>query len=212
MIPIEEGEYFVSFEKVKEAIKSWSIEDNFMFSVVKKDAKRVDYRCRMRTMGCPWSVFASVAMDGKLQVKRLSGSHICIAAPIAQQEVANTQNWLQKMVPQHLFVTKVTKPMEIVETIGMHYGEKVNYEPARLMKVALIGDRLEHQREHFYKIPFDLQLLHQHNQYLYADLHTITDDNGSSTFQCLFICPWQSRESFQSMRKFMAVDGIFLEA
>ena len=211
-IPIEEGKYFVSFEKMKEAIESWSIEDHFTFSVVKKNAKRVDYHCRMRTMGCLWRVFASVAMDGELQVKRLCGSHTCIAAPIAPREVANTQNWLRRTVLQHLFVTKATKPMEIVETIQMHYGEKVNYEAARLTKAALIADRLEHQREHFHKIPSYLQLLHQHNEGLYTDLHTITDDHGLSTFQCLFICPWQSRQSFQLMRTFMAVDGTFLKA
>ena len=94
----------------------------------------------------------------------------------------------------------------------MYYGEKVNYEAARLTKAALIADRLEHQQEHFYKILSYLQLLHQHNEGLYTNLHTITDDNRSSTFQRLFICPWQSRQSFQLMRKFIAVDGTFLKA
>jgi len=211
-IPIEEGRYFVSFDKLKEAIESWSIEDHFTFSVVKKDSKRVDYRCRARSMGCPWRVFGSITMDGELQVKRLSGLHTCIAAPPLAGEVANTQNWLRRTVPQHLFVTKATKPMEIVETIRMHYGETVNYEAARLTKAALISDRLEHQREHFHKIPSYLQLLHQHNEGLYTDLHTTTDNNGNHIFQRLFICPSQSRISFQSMRKFMAVDSTFLKA
>jgi len=116
------------------------------------------------------------------------------------------------MVPQDLFVTKSTKPIEIVETIRMHYGEKVNYEAARVTKPAIIADRLEHQREHFHKIPSYLQLLHQHNKGLYTDLHTTMDENGHSIFQCLFICPRQSRASFQLMRKFMAVDRTFLKA
>ena len=202
----------MSFGKLKEAVESWAIEDHFTFSVVKKDAKRADYRCRARTMGCPWRVFASTTNDGELQVKKVSGSHTCIAAPVAAREVANTQNWLRRTVPQHLFVTKATKPTEIVETIRMHYGEKVNYEAARLTKAALIADRLEHQREHFHKIPSYLQLLHQHNEGLYTDLHTTADENGHQIFQRLFICPQQSRESFQLMRKFMAVDGTFLKA
>jgi len=60
-------------------------------------------------------------------VKKISSSHTYIAAPAAAREVANTQNWLRRMVPQHVFITKATKLMEIVETIRMHYGEKVNY-------------------------------------------------------------------------------------
>jgi len=144
--------------------------------------------------------------------KRISTIHTCIAAPVSAREVANTQNWLQRIVPQHLFVTKATKPTEIVETIRMHYGEKVNYEAARVAKAALIADRLEHQREHFHKIPSYLQLLHQHNQNLYTHLYTIIDDHGNRVFQRLFICPQESRILFQSMRKFMAVDGTFLKA
>ena len=38
-LPIEEGQYFVSFNKLKEAIETWSIDDHFTFSVVKKDVK-----------------------------------------------------------------------------------------------------------------------------------------------------------------------------
>ena len=202
----------MSFAKLKEAVESWAIEDHFTFSVVKKDVKRVDYRCRARAMGCLWRVFASTTMEGELQVKKITSSHTCIAAPVAAREVANTQNWLRRTVPQHLFVTKATKPMEIVEPIRMHYGEKVNYEAPRLTKAALIADRVEHQREHFHKIPFYLKLLHQHNEGLYTDLHTTADVNGHQIFQRLFICPRQSRESFQSIRKFMAIDGTFLKA
>jgi len=202
----------VSFPKLKEAVESWAIEDHFTFSVVKKDVKRVDSRCRARAMGCPWRVFASTMMEGELQVMKISSSHTCIAAPVAAREVANTQNWLRRTVPQHLFVTKATKPMEIVETIPIHYGEKVNYEAARLTNAALIADRVEHQREHFHQIPSYLQLLHQHNEGLYTDLHTTAEVNGHQIFQRLFICPWQSRESFQSMRKLMAIDGTFLKA
>jgi len=93
--------------------------------------------------------------------------------------VANTQNWLHRIVPQHLFVTKATKLTEIVETIQMHYGEKVIYEAARVAKAALIADWLEHQRQHFHKIPSYLQLLYQHNPNLYTNLYTIIDDHGN---------------------------------
>jgi len=163
-LPIEEGQYFVSFNKLKEAIETWSIDDHFTFSVVKKDVKRVEYRCQARSMGCPWRVFVSKGMDRELLVKRISTIHTCIAAPVSAQEVANTQNWLQRIVPQHLFVSKATKPTEIVENIHKYYGEKVNYETARVAKAALIADRLEHQRDHLHKISSYIQLLHQHNQ------------------------------------------------
>ena len=85
-------------------------------------------------------------------MKKISSLNTCIVVPVAAREVANTQNWVRRNVPQHLFVTKATKLMEIVETIGMHYGEKVNYEASRLTKAALIAHWLEHQREHRHKI------------------------------------------------------------
>ena len=193
-------------------MESWAIEDHFTFSVVKKDVRRVNYHCRARTIGCHWRVFASTMIDRELQVKKISSSYTSIAASVAAREVANTQNWLRRTVPQYLFVTKATKPIEIVETICMHYGEKVNYEAARLTKAALIADQLERQHEYFHKIPTYLQLLHQHNEELYTDLHTTADENGHQIFQRLFICPRQSRKSFQLIRKFMVVDGTFLKA
>jgi len=162
-------------------------------------------------MGCHWRVFGSITIDGELQAKKLSGLHTCIAAPPLARKVVNTQNWLQRTVPQHLFVTKATKPMAIVETIRMHDGKTVNYEVARLTRAPLISDRLEHQREHLHGVPSYLQLLDQHNEELYTELHTTTDNNGNYIFQRLFICPSQSHKSFQSMRKFMAVNGTFLK-
>lgn len=95
----------------------------------------------------------------------------------------------------------------------IHYSVQVSKEAARLTRATLIGDRIEHQREQYKKIPAYLALLHTKNPLIVIDLHTIYDaDSGIDTFQHVFICPLQSQSSCIHMRKFMAVDGTFLKA
>jgi len=119
---------------------------------------------------------------------------------------------LQRVVPQHSYVTKATEPKEIVDCIRIHFNVKINYESARITKATLVKNRKEHQCEQFTKFPAYSALLHSRNQSLYTDLQTITSDDGQQAFKRLFICSHQFQQSFSHMRKLMAVDGIFLKA
>jgi len=119
-----------------------------------------------------------------------------------------------RVVPLHLFVTKSTELLEIIDCLRIHYHVKVNYESARITKSTLVKDRREHQCYQFTKIPAYIALVKHQNPEIHIHLVTTTaqEDNNQNAFQRLFICPHESRQSFRHMRKFLAVDGTFLKA
>lgn len=204
---------FISWDILKEGIENWAIKDHFQFIVLKKDESRADYRCRHRTTSnCSWRVFASKNRKDEIEAKKINREYTCAGANITQREISNTQSWLRRVVPQHLFVTKATNPKEIVDCIRIHFNTKVNYKSARITKPTLMKYRKEYQCEQFKKIPAYIALLHSQNDHLYTDLQTVTSSNSQQAFQYLFICPHQSQQSFTQMRKLMAVDGTFLKA
>lgn len=139
-------------------------------------------------------------------VKIVQPQHTCVGAGHSTREVWNTQFWLRSTVPKHLFVTRSTKPREIIESMQMHYNVRVNMEAARLTREAMIQDRLKHQAQQFRQIPAYLAKLQASNE-LHTSLFTV-----DGIFQRVFICPAQSRSSFCQMRRFMAVDGTFLKS
>lgn len=207
--PIQQGRIFLSWEEMKNIIEDWSIASQFSFDVPVKDRTRADYRCRDRGRGgCSWRVYSSLNREGEIQVKIILPRHTCVGGENGQNRVANTQAWLRRVVPEHLFVTRETKTREIVESMLMHYGVQVNEQAARITRSFLIKDRLDHQRQQYMKVPSYLALLHSRHPLLHTALHT-TDDN---CFQRVFVCPLQSQSSFIQMRKFVALDGTFLKA
>ena len=212
--PIVIGEVMRDWSILKEKLEGWAVGDHFAFKVKHKDQRRADYVCRME--GCSWRVYASKNQAGEIEVKILSERHTCIGRQITPRETYNTQSWLRRIVPQHLFVTRDTTIREILESIQLAYGVSVNREAARLARASLINDRVEHQQQQFFQLPAYLALLRSKNPWIHTALHTIVDpsaeDGYRRCFQRVFICPAESQLSFIQMRKFMALDGTFLKA
>jgi len=166
--------------------------------------------------GCSWRVYASKNQANEIEVKVLSERHTCIDRQITPRETYNTQSWLWRTVPQHLFVTQEMAIREILESIQFNYGVAVNREAARLALSSLIHDRIEHQQQQFLHLPAYLALLGSKNPWIHTALHTTIENSCEKGYrsccQRVFICPAESQLSFIQMRKFMALDGTFLKA
>jgi len=212
--PIVIGEVMRDWSILKERLEGWAVDDHFAFRVKHKDQRRADYVCRME--GCSWRVYASKNQGGEIEVKILSERDTCIGRQKPPRETYNTQLWLRRAVPHHLFVTRDTTIREILKSIRLAYGVSVNREAARLACASLINDRIEHQQQQFCQLPAYLALLRSKTPWIHTALHTIVDNSAEDEyrrcFQRVFICPAESQLSFIQMRKFMALDGIFLKA
>lgn len=191
---------------MKEDIENWAIAEYFSNRVPLKNSTRVDYWCRNQKIGCFNRVFASI-FKGEIWVKIVQSKHTCAGSGQTSREISNTQSWLHQAVPTQLVVKRDTELQEIIECIQMYYTMKVNREAAQLVRSMLVNDRSQYQQEQFQQIPAYLTLLHEKNNFLFIDLHTV-----NNSFQRVFICPIQSQLSFVQMRKFMAVDGTFLKS
>ena len=88
-----------------------------------------------------WRLYASHNDDGEIEVKGIHAQHS--GAGIGYGASVVEQDWLQRVVPNHLVVTKVIKVQEIVDCIRMEYQHKITYEAARVLKITLIQDRRE---------------------------------------------------------------------
>lgn len=73
--------------------------------------------------------------------------------------VANQQSWLRRVIPQHLLITKSTKPQDIIDCVRMHYSHTTSYQAALKVKSYLLSDKREDQISQFQSIPPYLELL-----------------------------------------------------
>ena len=204
------GQIFLNWNEFQNALEDWAIQDQFQFNVVRKDKKRAQYKCQHSKSGCQWRLFISYNSTLELEIKTLTNKHSCAGMGLSTSSThaANQQSWLRRIIPLHLLVTKTTKVQEIIDCIRMQYGQTTSYRAALNAKSFLLNDKLEDQIQQFQRIPQYLTLLQKYHPDIYTDLQL----EPNTAFQRVFICPRQSRDSFQHMRRFLAVDGTFLKA
>ena len=63
--------------------------------------------------------------------------HTCWTGGIAKFSSSMSRDWLDEAVSQHLLVTKITMPKEIVETIKIYFAEIINYKVAQICRQRL---------------------------------------------------------------------------
>jgi len=158
-----------------------------------------------------WRLYASYNDDGEIEVKRVHAQPSCAGMGYGGSVVG--QDWLQRVIPNHLFLTKVTKVQEIVDCIPMEYQHKITYEADHVLKMNLIQDRRELQLQQFQQMPTYVSALQQARPDIYINLQFENPASSATEriFQHIFICHAESTQSFAHMRKFMAVDGTFLK-
>ena len=97
------GSTLRSWEALKAAIEDHSITKKIAFLCRPKDQTRANYVCRQKDEGCPFRVYASLNLEGDIEIKKLCTEHLCAGAPESTRTTANTQSWLQRIVPELLY-------------------------------------------------------------------------------------------------------------
>lgn len=128
---------------------------------------------------------------------------------VEKRGAASRQDWIQEVLPDHLVITKETRPQEIIDCMRLQFGEVINYQVALRAKKGVLSDGIQEHRQAFAQIPAYVERLHAENPTAHVHV-SINQETGR--FRRIFICPAQSRESFRSCRHFIAVDGTFLKS
>ena len=87
----------------------------------------------------------------ELQINR--HEHTCWTGGIAKFSSSTSRDWLDEAVLQHLLITKITKPKEIVETIKIYFAETISYKVAQVCQQRLLDGGLGKQRYSFQLLP-----------------------------------------------------------
>ena len=159
-MPLSIGQVFLNWQEFNIALKDWAIQEQFKFHVVIKDSKRGQYECQHSKAGCPWRLWISYNELLELEIKKLSSQHQCAGmGDHPSSSVTNQQSWLRRVIPQHLLITKSTKPQDIIDCVRMHYSHTTSYQAALKVKSYLLSDKREDQISQFQSIPPYLELL-----------------------------------------------------
>jgi hypothetical protein len=212
-----EGQLFISFKALQQAVEEWAVKENFTTRTPLKDKKRVEYRCHLyASHGCPFRIFATWQdRHEAVAVQKLEPLHTCFAVATPKYNHVNTQEWLKREVPKLLRVTKTTTPNQIIEAIQFKYGETVRYEAALNCRNALAGSSGAAHALQFFYLPEYINALRAARPWCYTNLTTLpspTEENPlKRVFQRVFICPHESQLAFKESPKIIAVDGTFLK-
>ena len=183
------------------------MKEKFSFKIADKDHQRVIYTCVVSESGV--RIRANQTGEEDVKVTVLNSEHNCLPGDrIKRYSVASSLTWLRRHVPRYLNVIQATKPREIIDCLRVQFGETLPYKSASRIKNVLLEDTLEGQRDGFRYLPSYVAAIQESNPATYIRL---SSHHNTNRFQRLFICPAQSRESFQHCRHFIAFDGTSLK-
>lgn len=123
--------------------------NRFTFRTPKKDPTHATYRCRNEA--CGWRCSAYKNSDGILQLRVKERTHTCTTT--SAHGAASSKEWLDEVVSSHIQVNRVTKPVELIELVSVHYNEKISYKVAQLCRLRLLTGGIGHQRYSFQLLP-----------------------------------------------------------
>ena len=212
------GQTFASFEFLMHTLQEWSIIEKFSTRVTHKDKQRVDYRCHTykqqndgssESSSCPFRVYATKQKDSdNVEVRIVETEHTCLGVRAPKRDAANSQEWLIRVVPKLLTVSKDTTPHQIIDVVRYALGQLVNYQAALHCRNALANAGAAAYAYQFFYLPAYIDALKQQSPYCYTNLTTFpspSDANPSKRmFRRVFICPAESQLAFNQSRKFVA--------
>ena len=121
---------YVDWKELRLALDNWAVAAKFTYRTPKKTKTAVQYMCAEES--CRWACNASKQSSGMLELRVTRRQHTCWDGGIAKFSSSLKKTWLDEAVLQHLLVTKTTKLQEIVDTISIHFAEKISYKVAQI--------------------------------------------------------------------------------
>jgi hypothetical protein len=203
-----EGDYFLSFDDLLEAVRDASVKSKFSFKLPHKDSTRARYRCANKT--CPWMLNARMNKDNdnEIIIEKVVSQHSCIGDAQPKRGAATCQEWIQKVIARHMNIKANTPIKDIQAMIRIQFAENVGYKVCQVARLGLQGGDLATHRLSFELLPAYIDLLYIKASRAHTNLEICPRTNR---FQRIFICPRQSKGSWHHMRRFVGVDGTFLK-
>jgi hypothetical protein len=145
---------YVDWKELRQALDNWAVAAKFTYRTAKKGKTVARYICAGRDSGCRWACNASKQEDsGMLELRVATRQHTCWDGGLAKFSSSSNRTWLDEAASQHILVTKTTKPQEIVDTISIHFAEKISYKVAQQCRLRLLDGGLGQQRYSFQLLP-----------------------------------------------------------
>jgi hypothetical protein len=148
---LPDSSQYADWKELRRALDSWAVRDKFTYRTPAKVPCKARYVCA--DADCRWACNASKQADGMIELRVTRREHTCWTGGIAKFSSSTSRDWLDEAVSQHLLVTKITKPKEIVETIKIHFAETISYKVAQVCRQRLLDGGLGKQRYSFQLLP-----------------------------------------------------------
>ncbi len=148
---LPDSSLYVDWKELRLALDNWAVAAKFTYRTPKKMKNLARYVCA--TENCSWTCNASQQSSGMLELRVTRRQHTCWDGGIVKFSSSSKKTWLDEAVSQHLLVTKTTKPKEIVDTIAIHFAEKISYKVAQICRLRLLDGGLGQQRYSFQLLP-----------------------------------------------------------
>jgi len=143
----EDSSAYPTWADLRLALDNWAVGAKFTYRTPTKKKDKARYICSVS--GCTWCCNATRKPDGMLELRVTKRRHTCLGATIAKHSSCSSKGWLDEAVTQRLLVPKTTKPQAIIDTIAIHYAEKISYKVAQMCVLRLLDGRLGQQRYSF---------------------------------------------------------------
>ena len=140
---IEEGQEFVDFATFNVAMPDWAIGGAHKFAI---RYRKSDDTCNVviyAQQDCPFRISATFdKTHGCVKVIKVNGEHVCVGVAPVRRAVANSQAWLQRILPTTITITKNTTPSQIRDAVKLHNQVLVGY--SAVYRQAVWTQRLKH--------------------------------------------------------------------
>ncbi len=206
--PIQKGKTYASLKEFKEAVKAWSIAEDFVSRVQHSDKHRVMIKCR-KDARCPFYLRCNyVAHSDNAVVVKAETEHTCIGMAPPTRLPAASLSWLLREVPKVLEVSRTTSTRSIVDAVRIHWQQHIHIWQAQRVKALILHDTFSQHREQFFLLPSYLEELSNTNEGVY---HFLQVDEENFSFRRVFVCPQHACGAFVMSLPIVALDGTFLK-
>jgi hypothetical protein len=148
---LPDSSQYTDWKELRHALDNWAVAAKFTYRTPFKSPIKARYICSQAD--CRWTCNATKQPDGMFELRVTRREHTCWAGGIAKFSSSASKDWLDEAASQHLLITKTTKPQEIVDTISIHFAEKISYKVAQLCRQRLLDGGLGYQRYSFQLLP-----------------------------------------------------------
>jgi len=91
--------------------------------------------------------------DQIVKITKIDALHTCLGLAVGESSPACNAQWLALKVPMIITINSKTSPNTIINTVHLHFHQKIIYKAANHVKANLCNDMVKCQWELFAQLP-----------------------------------------------------------